>query len=555
MSGILILLTLFITPYSLATNYKNTKLHNESSIYYEPYGNVRFISAKWQFVTYIDIQKLVSQQPIITEQLLEKVNHSCRQYTSEETCTSLVNIDNLLRKKKFIQEHIVKLQSLINEKLHNFSTCSILGTMNGEDYKNINELIMSASSAPRLISKITNINLHKIHDEIHKMVNKTSTSLQILENVSKTDNSANYYEVKDAVANWIQDLSLETNSYLYHLYSIIDAIQVAKTGSLDKTLLTFEEFQTAVNSFLAHNKNEPYEFQFSNQQLQSEIMLSNMSNINIDIGYYDGKLVVVASALLLSTKVYDLYKMYSYPVLQNFRRIEVFANVEPRADYLIKSGDSYTLAYTEDIDRCHIKNSTYLCQPKYLFYNTTVKPICETTIIIKGAIINDCDIKVSSSLKPYWTQITKGWLYSVPKKEKVEITCDDKFSQVINITGAGILQIKAGCRAYTAYAEIVGQQRVLVELGKDNSQFRLNISAMVPEINYLRFLPKYEQKLNEIKLELTRNYYQMQEKTYDRRKMLIVIIIEFILGLGFLLLLIQSVIRNKVTFVIQEVDV
>lgn len=184
--------------------------------------------------------------------------------------------------------------------------------------------------------------------------------------------------------------------------------------------------------------------------LISPILKSNddlLKIVKIGVDVIDSKILMSVNIPLLDSKVYKLYKMYPNPVqLLGERQGAIY--IEPRADYLLVSPETYTLARATEIARCQtLGDKHHICQVNEPFYSIKSQPICETSILTETPKFDDCNVKIKQNFKSYWKKVNLGWLYSLSTPAEITIICSEGWVNAINITGNGILRLKPECYA------------------------------------------------------------------------------------------------------------
>lgn len=344
---------------------------------------------------------------------------------------------------------------------------------------------------PEKESHIVRSDLHNRQEEIEVLKNVTYFYTKILGNAVKYMKRLvtmdDYYDLYRNMTLWNRNMETYVDAYADNLKTLMESIYFAKLGYIHPELIGGKSLEKTIEHFLKINNNNERVFPLTMNEVR-EGQLPRISRLTI--GYNDGRLILVMHVPLLDPGVYHLYRLHPYPTVQIFgdnKRGAAF--IHPRSDYLVVSQDHgrYTLVHENDIPLCQATPTYHICTPSYPFYETSIQPICEISLITnaKQTPYEDCDIRISKFFNPHWKQLNnqKGWLYSLPGREKVKIYCGAQTEETIELFGVGILHLRPGCKARTPYATMMGHE--LFDESTESVYTTtgiLNITGLLPEI-------------------------------------------------------------------------
>lgn len=578
-----IFLVLTIAGMALAgnpTTYNVKEINSTAGLFYDYLYNLKFSTSAWKLITYIELDHFINQRPILSDHtllIIKEIFMGCltdHEKGNPAKCDQFLQMASSIKLKlKFSDNYIYQLKSistqpeqeteirrkrdLINDK-NNLIGKSFFTSLSEDECIEYNGKIDEMiASRKKYISDFQN-RTHILPAEVarmHKLMDNAShyylTSRALIEShyqkfAEAPSKGRNYWESHYALITCLHYMENYIDTYNHILKLIIDAVNLSKVNVLHPEILSSQRLESSMQFFIKYN--DDLKFPMSIQDAISG-HLAKISQISL--GYHRGRLFIMLKSPLTEERIYHLHRLRPYPIQQILGNNTIgSAYIEPRAKYLILSHDQteYTLIKNKnELPFCQSTYDIHVCEAlDYPLYETSHQPNCEISLITKTneSPLTNCDIKISRHFNPYWRKVSneRGWLFSLPSRQEVHIICEEA-KNTIEIEGVGILKIRAGCRAVTSYATILGQQTIDAEEGYEyKTTVSLNVTKILPEIinftimetNYSLPNPavlSYDMSLHQIQQEIINEKEKKLEKIRNRKTIIGIILIEIVLGL------------------------
>lgn len=205
----------------------------------------------------------------------------------------------------------------------------------------------------------------------------------------------------------------------------------------------------------------------------------------------------------------DLFRNIVLPTKQKFGH-DIFAYIKPKSEYVALSEDyqKYVRISATDLINCKHLSGQYICDHTSTVFNINKDTTCEIRIISDNEFkeLSKCNIKMTTLNDGYWKQLSNGysWLYSLPRKEQINILCKNNTAYHVYLEDTGILTLNPECKASTLTVTLTPITEITTHM---NTTYMSHTNLQISElINNLTNTPRQE-ILNDIitQLENKRN--------------------------------------------------
>lgn len=233
-----------------------------------------------------------------------------------------------------------------------------------------------------------------------------------------------------------------------------------------KLMMQLQEIQP----HLEYNSNFPLPLNKRNVNLFYQF-------INVHVYYYKKKLNFVLEIPLVTTLLYDVYKVSAVPVLLEK---DLYTFVLPEKPFIAidQLKQHFFLLNENSLKTCIKIDALYICKQNTPVLILQSNENCEATLLSRPEKIPDsCDHRIMKQHKTLFIQLSKlnCWLFVSPKTELIYFNCLDRKSSLA-LNGTGILQVQPGCTVYTSSAVLNSEQSFFSHLGTNNFLLQANIT-------------------------------------------------------------------------------
>lgn len=349
----------------------------------------------------------------------------------------------------------------------------IFGTLDEEAGEELKKLIESSANDTRKLANLLANQTELITTELGITQGKLTQLETKLENIENGQQTAEKMEMLAAAVELFTEnvLQFEIDTEM-----LTDAILFATQGIIHPKLMPPEQLEKSAE--LVRNSIAPLEFPTADKQ-HSIGELTRISKLTVLFSNFN--LVYHLAIPLLDHTIYDLCRAVPLPILQeNFNITPTFAYIWPNDKYFAVNTqkDTYIQFTQDDINKCKMMGSTYVCANTQPIHKVTRQSACEILLFTRHNIddLSQCKIKVIKLHETYWTRLLTAntWLFSTKNEEQLFISCKQAFDHQILLRNTGLLTLPSGCVAQTNTIRLVASREF-----KENSSINtLNVTTL-----------------------------------------------------------------------------
>lgn len=490
------------------------KLPHNPGVYYERVRTLRASHATWKLVTNLGIQDFLNQKPNVPLQM-EYLRNLCTKFqiTScpdtklEPMLIGKLNdtrkYEEILRRTPKDDEYLLPRQK--RGALFGFVgrvSKGLFGTLNEEDAAYYDGEIDKLHADQRHMAEIVENQTHILRSEfsdIHQnlaSINNRTTLLtrqaNILgQNIKSQQNHLQRLQYEELTEQCLNELMRYVEDYRMSIIILATAVMFARQGNLHPAILSPEQL---VNAARQIQQRTNYDFPLTEEELHSET-LNEVSELQLS--HYKGNLILQINIPLLDKRPYNVYQLHPCPTKQLItpnHTLAVF--IKPRNPYLAVTTDGqwYITPTEKYLQQCKIHHRQYICQSTLPIYNVKKRPTCETMLLTDPTKLawDTCDLRALATEDGYWTRLesTNSWLFSIMNPIEIKILCKRHVAGKEILTGAGTLQIRAGCSASTGTTKLIAQETLTTkEMYSYTPVTSLNLTLVAPELQQQELAP------------------------------------------------------------------
>lgn len=283
----------------------------------------------------------------------------------------------------------------------------------------------------------------KANNEIMKLkesVTSIEDGLKFLNNQS----DENKHRIDDIIIHSkvdkiITDIHTMLSRFKYQQKTLFDVLVNANRGLLDPYILTplnLINMMLEAQPYLDEDYKFPYHPSFENARKLYKL-------VDPSFYLYNGSIIWILKMDLVKHKIYNLYKMTSFPV---YIAPKTFAFIIPQQPFILvdQEENEHTLVSKNDfqISCKNIEDSQFLCNQIQTNYVHQFLD-CEIRILLNMKIDpNQCQIRFMSLQEPVFLQLLeyKTWIYATSEPNDVAVICN-KVPTIITIANTGFLKL------------------------------------------------------------------------------------------------------------------
>lgn len=477
------------TSAELNKPYQYRDLKSDLGVYFEEIAEIRFYHEEWKLVTYINLT-CYEEEYTNLQQMVNTVKNLCMQLKTNNAIKNQTEIFNVTEGCGPIIEEIDIIMLEIAE--YNSRWFYIKKTINSRKKRGLINIIGEVSKA--LFGTLSESDSKEYLKEFEILHNKGELRDQIIKKqTTLIQSSVNLIQATtEQLEEKNRQLESQLNSIKYHVEQmaketfIIYDTMAAKTKIQDMvafiTLLIIS-FQNKQKQFLqaiaigekgANNPIliPPQMFMEELNKIRSAIIARDLDlplEVNRDsittfyqlaspqVRIINNQLIISFSIPLVTMTDFNIYKITSVP---NRIQGNYFNFVVPTYEYvaLDKYKNNYITMSYDEMDNCyHIGGLKLVCKQTSPIMTSHNTEFCELKLLRNEGDLSDCNIRISNLTSEIWIKLRQPntWIYTLPKKETVHISCgNDVFNQ--QVIGTGILSIEMGCEIKTEHILIKG---------------------------------------------------------------------------------------------------
>ena len=369
---------------------------------------------------------------------------------------------------------------------------SLFGTLNMQDAEYFDKEIDRLYDYQRVITQIVKNQTHRVMSDLHhtheimeQLASKIDSNRLEINKLIEAQGAFKTLNYSLALIQYSNSVEISLNHYINGIQTFMTAIVAARQGELHPSLLSGPRLGIVMQEI--RESVMGYELPMYVRRIED---LSKLTTV--DLGYYNGKIIVTIHIPLIDRIKFELYHAYSWPSKQIINsNVTASAYLVPRARNIGLSTDLRTYFVVDDsfLNSCLKLHGHFLCQPETPLYEVQNSKSCELRLLLGTGSQEDtfqnCNIRMKSSHEQYWEKlkVSGAWLYSLDQTESLQIICNGRKSQIVIIEHSGILELHPDCTARTQTTTLTG-----VKIVQDKHYYyyqpdlRLNITELVPSL-------------------------------------------------------------------------
>lgn len=325
--------------------------------------------------------------------------------------------------------------------------------MDTEDRNEINEQIALLQEQTGTLKSIIKGQLHVISTNA-KLLNETihnveQNELTLLNATRQLQYALQQNNLNSKLREIIDENSIlleaTTETLLRDAQDVLDFVVDIKKGILNPRVLPPAEIikhLNAVTTGLTTGLTFPLTINLKNIHLLYKIMRIT--------AYSDVKSVIVSIDVPLTNgRVFKLNKAHPVPTRKNG---SVYAYLESVEQYVTvdQSTSQYVTLNKDDLDKCKIIHSTYLCASHHPIFTVTSDSPCEVQLYSKLTRKQSpsCTTRIMTLKHTILIELLQpgAWIYVAPNPVELGVTCDKQTeTNFVTIEDSGILSIRGKC--------------------------------------------------------------------------------------------------------------
>lgn len=492
------------------SQYSNTPITKPSGIYFEHINNVKFFESHWNLVSYIPLNPFSKKLEFI-ESIFKRTIVICeigKHRLDLKLCSSsftllnqmLISLTNNQKTLKDLigQENRRQKRALLN--IIGSVMKTLFGTLDYNDAEYYNQAIKNAESNENNLLKLLQEQVHVVKTTITNFNNTIikldenkgifNKNLEIISNYTLETNKKYFsLELKQKIEEHFALLSFYITELQNEYSTLTNAILFAKSNNLHPFIITPQQLIEELSKTITHvpsNANYPLPLNSENSHKYLEIA-------SIKYRYFEDKIIFVISIPLINNMQYFLYKPIPLPI--NHPNFNQLTFILPSMNYLAMSENRNIYATLDIINKCFLlTQESLICDSPDSFHFTHVEPICETDLLTSSSdLLTNCETRITNTKYEIWHKLTKpnSWIYVLPKRTDITISCIDASTVTINLMHTGVLTTKNNCKIYT------GSTILIANIIPKESSFQ----SIIPDITIFdECCDKTDYKYNDSKL-------------------------------------------------------
>lgn len=461
-----------------AANYKNYELPNMPGIFFENFGDIKFIESNWKIVVVWKTDLTQFDHEMFFEKT-SKIMKQCRTVLNqEETCDDLHGVGEILLST--INSTVEEYNELISD-MEDFPGNDNYVRRPLKHYKrSIPAAALSMTKyiasmlIPRLLSNAKTFlerfyMSHKafipfLSDQLHLVSIGASSYFRDLQslkellknttdllNRSRTSSVPSNYRANFHLALYKMQLQIDETRKLYQRLAKI--VRSARLGKLHPETIKKSDLQELVSHII--EKNPKYAFPISAEHVTAE-KLSAVSKTNVV--FREGHLFIEIDVPLIEQHTTMLYKIH--PVFVPLAG-GTSGSIQTKHEFMAVNTHQkfYTFLKKSDLGSCVPGANFQICDIQYVLNSMNKSLSCDYLIHsqLSEENVRKCSfiIRKSQENNYVYLESTRAWLYSVIKHTRVNIECASEEGETIYLESTGILELNPGCKGVVVDDEVI----------------------------------------------------------------------------------------------------
>lgn len=458
-------------------NFHDEPITTTTGIYFDSVGYVHLYTSEWKLVTYINMEQ-AKNSLINVRQHIQSIFAICNELRNEtwyqysDCPTFKPYVNNKMKQVEYLKNIVADYTGAEPEpnrrkravlEFVGQITKILFGTLDSDDAQyfttKINELeddtkdflriakeqmLVIKSTLTSFNSTIRDINknekllkegLFKLNDHVNKITNELYSETQLLAMMTE-----HILQI---------ERSIDRISEFFKL--IIDAIVHAKDGTLQPQLITPNKIRNMMSS------EQPITGLDYPVNLPSHELMKLITPHIFLQGKY---LVYVLYVPLLLPEQFQVFKMIPFPTPGQEGRINKYIYTESSKDYIIIDTlrQKYAKISQYQLDKCFkINELKFVCKETTPILNFKAGEDCEATLVHPSTTMvpGSCTQRMVQIDNTLWIKLLGNeWLHITPTPEIFTYVCGNDPPQSQTIYGRGKIQLRRGCKGYTAHTTI-----------------------------------------------------------------------------------------------------
>lgn len=433
-------------------------INSKTGLYYHYLGQLLPIDGKWTIILYKDIKPIFESYRKTTamygklQTLESQANHLHNKFYHHLTLKFELNkLDKDLREISSLFPARRQKRGWFN--IFGTGLHTLFGVMDADDEKRINDAVTQLQDSNKKTLTIVEESLH-ITKATMKNFNETLNNIQANEGII----NRNFEEItllSKNLSNQVYQnkfsLTILNTAFLlleltFELQKQVDSIKeivlYTKSNLLSPSIISPDELYlelTQISKQLVE-KELPFSLQKSN-------LNKFFSIIKTKTFFFKESLMTSIEVPLVNKQVFDLYKLYPYPVPS--QTSNVFHTILPEFAFLAISKDK------SQYIGLHSKNQLTRIEEQYFgsnleIYDTTIQQICETSLFLNGdKFPENCNIRSLNLVEHLIQQVDINlWLIFVTTPIDFTYKCRTSSLKSAHFTRNSFILMQPACSGY-----------------------------------------------------------------------------------------------------------
>lgn len=453
-----------------AADYEVVQFQSSPGVFYDYLGSAVFFNTEWKLAGFVDLDTVEREVSLVQKEIERTVSYCSEQLKEDKQCkeiiTSFSDSVNTLKQSendlKIIIGHSRSKRSLFSGIWN--TAKMIAGSLSFGDIFAIGKAVTTAIDYSKsAINSLRPNKKTKIEFQVevleHSILALNESLFYIKEQKKMLQNSFDFLKNRYSVLEndlsesiklekHFQSIQALLNNIRTKIQRIVDCILFAKDDIVHPSVMTDTQLISEMkNAVFQIPKKLSFPFLLTNGNAKKILDI-----ISIHAFLQNNVIIFVLSIPLIENAFYNLYNTIPLPIE---RENQVYFFIQPVTRFLAISDDNFQYTLMKDIENCKlVDNKHFLCKQNSLnIMSVQRQTICEVEILFSNEISNHnlCNMRYVKIEHEIWHPLLlkNQWLYVLPKKTRLSVTCESGERKNMFLYGTGIFNSRENCKSST----------------------------------------------------------------------------------------------------------